>query len=415
MPVAPWQLPSGRWRVVVKKSGLPTKAGTFDTEEDAVRFATVAERDAFEKRAPAAAGDLTLRQLWELYKSGPGYQSKALSTQQREAVAAKPLLARLGDTQIAAITDEMVQTDYADVRCNDKTRLGKSVSGDAVRLEIALLSSMLKHAKKRGRLKSLPSLRGIERTRSVIREIRILPEQEIALTDAAAHYTAHRRANDNLLAWMWFVFATGTRPGEAAKIALEWVWLHDSTIRIPRRSHKTKRPRVILMEPYLKKWVERQMQLARLAGSPYLFWSYSAKHEAFIPYRYSKPWRAICRQAGLPDSVVPHGMRHEVISRLFEQGGLSDSAIAQIVGDVHVLSLEPYKHLRIHALKPAAERHAVAMAQMRTDASVAAHGKREELGIAIETEEERRAAEKDEAAQSIKNYKHATVVPIKNK
>jgi integrase len=367
-----------------------------------------------------AKGDLSLRQLWELYKKGPKFLGKAPSTQQREEVAAKPLLARLGEIQISAITDELVQIDYADQRCNDITRYGKAVSGDAVRLEIALLSAMLRFAKKRGLLKGLPSLRGIERTSSSQREIRILPDQEVKLYNAAASYSAHRRANDNLLGWLWFVFATGTRPGEAAKIQLEWIWLHDSTIRIPRHSHKTKRPRVILMEPYLKKWVEQQMQYAQEMGSPYLFWSYSTKLKSFVPYRYSKSWRAICRQAGLPDTVVPHGVRHEVISRLFEQGELSDSAIAQMVGDVHVLSLEPYKHLRIHALKPAAAKHAVAMAQMRTEASVEQHQRQrsdDDLGIAIDTEEESSAVDEvpveDSAADDIEHVRRTVAESIK--
>lgn len=393
MPVKPWQIPSGRWRVVIKRKGVPTRSGTFDSEEEAASFAASAELQAVEARVKVARGDITVKQLWELYKTGPKFQSKSYSTQKREEVASKPLLARLGDSSITAITTESVQTDYADKRCNDVTRLGKKVSGDAIRLEIALLSAMLLFAKKRGMLKSLPSLRGIERPSSVVREMRILPEQEVKLHDAAAAYSSHRRANDNLGAWLWFVFATGTRPGEAAKIELDWIWLHDSTIRIPRKSHKTKRPRVILMEPYLKDWVRRQIEQAEIVGSKYLFWSYSPKVRMFVPYRYSAPWRAICKKAGLPEGVVPHAMRHEVISRLFEQGDLHDSAIAQMVGDVHVLSLEPYKHLRIHALKPAAARHAAAMAQMRQEASLQQHGSSEDLGIAMDTEEEARAAD----------------------
>lgn len=117
---------------------------------------------------------------------------------------------------------------------------------------------------------------------------------------------------------------------------------------------------------------------AEEAGSKYLFYSRAnaalvtdAKGEVVrrrrsaaetaarpcIPFSYYNAWRGLCKKAGIPSGINPHIVRHEFISRLFEDTDLNDSQIASLVGDLNVLSLEPYKHLRVERLRDRQDAH----------------------------------------------------------
>lgn len=365
------QLPSGNYRAQVRRRGYPAQSKVFDTSEEAKSWADVVEAKMLLKTSEVlSAGEsdeLTLNAAYKLYIRSPAFLAKAPGTQRREEQVSLALLRILGDYALANIDEFVIQTSYIDKRVTEQTRLKRLVSADTVRLEKALLSSIFSFAKRRGYVKRNPALGGdFDMPRSNRREIRITPEQEAALFNVAADYAHRRRSNPNLIPWLDFVFQTGTRPGEAAKIELAWIHLDRLEIHIPRQGHKTRRPRVILISEQVQTLLTTQYNLAHALGSRYLFFSKSRGE--YIPYRYSKPWRALCRLADIPDTVVPHGMRHEFISRLFEQTTLSDSQIAALVGDAHVLSLEPYKHLRTGALRGHYEAHTDELAQIRVKA-----------------------------------------------
>ncbi len=349
------KLPSERWRVQIRRSGHGRLDRVFDTKEAAEEWAANQESRLLEHRAKVVAEGggkgPTFEELWEGYQRSPRWRDKAEGTQRREKTAAKAVLRRLGALAAENITDDVVQR-YVDDRCTDSSKHADQVSGDTVRLERALISAVFKFARRRGLVRHNPARGDIEMPSTKRREIRISLEEEMRLYEAASAYTLKRRANATLEPWLWFVFGTGMRPGEAAKIRLAWVSMEQREIHVPRQGQKNRRPRIVLINDTVHDIVKRQIQLATERRSPYLFWSWSPKYKKFVPYRYAKPWRAICRNANLPESVVPHGVRHEFISRLVERSSMSDSQIAALVGDVHPLSLEPYKHLRAGILRP---------------------------------------------------------------
>ena len=92
-------------------------------------------------------------------------------------------------------------------------------------------------------------------------------------------------------------------------------------------------------------------------------------------------------------------MRHEVISRLFEDTDLSDSQIAALVGDVNVLSLAPYKHLRVGKLRGKQDAHIAeqrsAMDAIRVKARAAEERFGERSRTMLENAKERRHAAGD--------------------
>lgn len=117
--------------------------------------------------------------------------------------------------------------------------------------------------------------------------------------------------------------------------------------------HKPGSMRVIIVTPGS---LDAQIERAKKAKSAFLFYSTSRKGDPTF-FKYSGIFNKIRKLAGLPKAVVPHIMRHEYISRLFETSSFSDGQIAALVGDADVASLKPYMHLRTNELRGKLEAH----------------------------------------------------------
>lgn len=359
----PRQLPNGVWRVQILRKGMPKFDRVVPTEAEAWQLIREAEVDLAkrkaaiaERSATAADGVRTVRDAWAGYKDSVRYEEKADRTRSREASSAMHILRILGDYALHALTIHDVQ-HYIDTRRKEKNQHGRKLSGDTIRIEKATLSAVLQWAKRRGFILQnvAYSAKDLEMPRCKGREVRITLRQELRMYELAE--SRNDRANPNFPVWLRFQFATGTRPGESARIKLAWVDLNRGEIRIPRMAHKNRRPRLIILVGETLERVRHQASLAALAGSPYLFWSIATKTGDFSPLYYDKAWNAIKTKAGLPADAVPHSTRHEKISRLFETTNFSDSVIAALVGDVDTASLKPYKHLRSAALRERVEDH----------------------------------------------------------
>lgn len=380
------QLPSGSWRAQIRRSGLASLGKTFKTHEEAAAWAAAKESELlakFHAAAPKVAHPGTLAAVFEKYFQSTKFRNKAPTTQSRERSCSRRVLECLGHYAITAM-DSMIVQDYLDARGTERVRLanGKSseklVSPDTVRLEKALLSTVFKWAKGRKYITSNIMADTFELPTCFPREGRISEKQQMLLYEEAMALRNSPGTNPCLIAWLYFVFDTGTRPGEAAKIELSWIELEKLRVHIPRRGSKKRNPRIILLSAELTKIVAEQMEAARDAGSDYLFFSRanerrkkrpdgtpvrrqrsleeSAAREC-IPYQYYHAWRNLCRHAGIPSKINPHIIRHEFICRLFEKTNLSDSQIAVLVGDVNVLSLEPYKHVFVERLRDQHDAH----------------------------------------------------------
>ncbi len=347
---------NGHCRVLIRRKAVGTICKTFDSRDEAQAWAEAEEAQLMQrvfKAATAPAGGITLREAWQGYLDSVNFEKKAASTRRREKQAAVALLRHMGGLSLAAI-DRVRAQHFIDKRRKEKNIHGERLAGDTIHRERELLSAIFKWAIRRGYATINPARFDLDMPTCGIREARITVEQEAALYDAAWEFIDYKGRghppNPCLFPWFQFVFGTGTRPGEAAKIELDWVHLKEHEVHIPRAGHKTRRPRIILLAPAIAKMVELQYGYAEKEGSKYLFFSRGKK--SFKPYSYAKPWKAICKRAGIPPAVVAHSMRHEFISRMFERTEMSDSQVAMLVGDVHPLSLRPYTHLRANILRP---------------------------------------------------------------
>lgn len=347
---------NGRCRALIRRKSIGNLCRTFASEDEARTWAEGEEARLLRHvlEAPATqAGGITLREAWTGYQDSPAYRKKAPSTQRREGQAAIPVLKSIGGYSLGSV-DRIRLQHYFDRRSKEKSARGVRLSGATLHREKEFLSAIFKWAIRRGYATANPAKTELELPELNVREARISIEQEAKMYDEAWNYIEFKGKghppNVCLFPWFQFIMGTGTRPGEAAKIELDWVNIAGCEIHIPRAGHKTRRPRIILLTPDMAKMLALQVGYAKEQGSKYLF--FSKRDGKFKPYSYAKPWRAICRRAGVPDSVVAHSGRHELISRLFERTELSDSQVAILVGDVHPLSLKPYTHLRANTLRP---------------------------------------------------------------
>jgi integrase len=262
--------------------------------------------------------------------------------------------------------------DHIDVRSKETSLLTKrQISPDSVRLELRFLSSVFKYAVQQRYRESNPAivrLSGLKMPTPRRRETRISPmqEQEI-LSEAYARSFSSLKSNPSFYPWLELVRNTGCRPGEAAKIELEWVNLEKRFIDIPRRGTKKRNPRRVLLTSRLVNILAPQLLRATIAGAPYLFFSYSRDGE-LVPYCYHSAWKEVARKAG--SQCEAHGMRRELISRYFEDSPLGDGQIALLVGDVNPASLEPYRFLRSEKLRRHVEVFEAAQTLARRHADV---------------------------------------------
>lgn len=161
------------------------------------------------------------------------------------------------------------------------------------------------------------------------------------------------------------------RPGEASKIETAWCGFNHKTphIVIPPMGSKNKQSRLVRLPSVIVQNMKAQLERATDAGSPYLFWSVEPRTKRFKPYAYSTMFRLLRKKLNLATDIVPHSIRHEIVSRYFAETSLSETAIAKIVGHKDIASLRAYKHFRVNEF--GAEQDEFVMAQIEKVAGLA--------------------------------------------
>jgi integrase len=360
------RLKSGSWRAQIRRRKVACENKTFADESSARLWAATREAElvsAHVAAMPKVVDALSFAAVVGLYFESPRFKSKAPGTQLTERTKAKPVIKYFENRSILTIDPPAIQ-EYFDTRASYQTCRGKPLSGHSLRLEKALLSGVFKYARLRRYVPQNPMLDTYEMLPCNSREVRIQQKDEAALDEVAILWSRLKRTNKSFLPWLQFVRGTGSRPGESARIRLDWLNLAESKIDMPRSGQKKRNPRLIILGPALVEVLRKQLALARQAGSAYLFWSVNPRTKQPVPFAYHKPWARVCKYAGLSNLGGAHSMRHEFISRLYEHTELTDGMIAALVGDVNPLSLAPYRHLRVAALRDKSAEHMVQMAAL---------------------------------------------------
>lgn len=364
------QLDSGNWRAKIRRRGIAQESQIFPSETLARRWAGKREADLVSSHITASVGvadALSFSAVAELYFKSPRFKSKADSTQKTERVSSKPAIEYFRNRSILTIDAPAIQ-EYFDARTSYVTKRKKALAGNSLRLEKALLSCVFKFARLRKLVTQNPMLDSFEMLPCHEREVRVKPADEAAINEIADVWSRLSRTNKSFGPWLFFVRETGSRPGESARILLSWLDLDGGKVEIPRAGQKKRKPRLVILSPDLVVTLRKQVEAAINADSSFLFWSINTKTKKCVPFAYHKPWASVCRMAGLVGIGGPHALRHEFISRLYEYTDFSDGMIAALVGDVNIMSLAPYRHLRVAALRGKATDHAEHMAAIAAEA-----------------------------------------------
>lgn len=225
------QLPSGKWRVQVRRAGL-YRAATFPTKREAKDWAAGIEAQAYHIAASGYAPvprDATLADLIDKY-----CETNAKNPGRTKAATLAMLKAQIGKVKLSAL-NAVVLRDFID------RRAAAGAGGVTISADLSFLSAVIKwgkHARQldlpeKLALEARESLkhRGLEtRSRERYRE----PSDD-ELARLFAHWQAKPRQRIDMVTLCRFALATGMRLGEICSLRIEDVDRERKTVLIRDR------------------------------------------------------------------------------------------------------------------------------------------------------------------------------------
>lgn len=230
--------------------------------------------------------------------------------------------------------DEVTTVDIASYRddrlAQINSRTGKAISGNTVRLELALLSSLY----------NLASVEwGTCRTNPVemVRKPKISGGRDRRLTSNEERWLSRyfQAQNPALHAIFHLAIETAMRQGEILSLRWEHIDLQHGVAHLPLTKNGSSR------DVPLSRKARQLLQgmTVALTGSVFHYTSSGFK----------SAWRVARQRLGI-DDLHFHDLRHEAISRLFELGTLNVMEVAAISGHRSLNMLKRYTHLRAYQL-----------------------------------------------------------------
>ncbi len=292
-----------QWQVIIRRKGYPKQSATFETRNDAEKWALSIEGDmvrgAYVDRTEAER--TTLAEALQRYlrentvrKRGAQQETDRIRTWLQHPLA-KRTLAGLRSMDFAR---------YRDDRLNE-------VSAATVRLELAIISHLFTQARKEW---GLP----LENPIANIRKPTLPPGRDRRLLDGEEQRLLHACREHSL--WLEAIvklaIATGMRAGEL--VALNWrqVYLADRTITLEMTKNGSRR-----MVPLSKIAADALQSLPRQPDGKVFKFEKSKD--------LSKVFARVCKRAGI-ENLRFHDLRHEAASRLAPH--LTVQTLAKVMG-----------------------------------------------------------------------------------
>ncbi|MHB8388546.1 MAG: tyrosine-type recombinase/integrase [Acidobacteriaceae bacterium] len=317
--------PSGRWvwHVQIRRRGWPAQTSTFDSKSEAEAWAFEIEsemkRGRFVPRKEAEA--TTLLDALERYaleitpsKRGAEIEQYRLARWQRHPLALRPITSIRGK----------------DVASYIRERQSAGAAPATINKEVNLLSHLFTISSTVWGLESLrnpvPLARGALPSLPPGRTRRLEGDEEARLL---------MHAYSGVAPVIRFVLATAMRRGEIASLT----WNH---VNLKRRSaHLT----------FTKNGMARSVPLSQeaLAVLQSIPRQLNGSVFGMSVNAIRCAWQRTTKAAGI-EGLTFHDLRHEAISRLFENTDLDAMEIARISGHRTLSMLSRYTHLRAHKL-----------------------------------------------------------------
>ncbi len=230
--------------------------------------------------------------------------------------------------------DEVTTVDiatYRDERLSQvNPRTGKPISGNTVRLELALLSALYNLAKVEwGTCRANPV--------EAVRKPKPSPGRDRRLTSSEERRLSRyfQARNAELYTIFHLALETSMRQGEMLALRWEHIDLQHGVAHLPVTKNGS--PRDV---PLSRRARSLLQQLPVQISGPVFNYKSSG---------FKSAWRAALQSLKI-ENLHFHDLRHEAISRLFELGTLNVMEVAAISGHKSLNMLKRYTHLRAYQL-----------------------------------------------------------------
>ena len=238
----------------------------------------------------------------------------------------------LSDKNVDEITSVDI-ANYRDERLATKSVLGKPISPNTVRLELALLSDLFNIGQiEWGICKDNPVLRIRKPKLPNGRDRRLRPYEERKLLRKAAAYP-----NPELKVIIIVALETAMRQGEILSLLWENINFRSGVAHLPDTKNGCARD-----VPLSIRCREALISLGVKSSGPVFNYTSSGFKTVFRTLLYRLKI----------DDLHFHDLRHEAISRFFELGTLDMMEVASISGHKSLSMLKRYTHLKAHRLVP---------------------------------------------------------------
>lgn len=330
-----------RWRAQIRRAGHKALSRTFDTKQDAARWAR--EQEALLDRGAATAGALQFADLMTVYRE---QIARSIGRSKDQALAG--ITALLGETRVRDLTPRA----YLDFT----SRRERQGAGPAtILMDLSYIGTVLRHASVMADVDAVPALAALAAARKVLSHAgRVRPpiQRDRRPTDDElealfAHWGA-KRPGIPMRRLVLFAICTAMRQSEIARIRWETFDPGTRTILIPNRKHPTKKGTNHQRVPLLTGPVT-------IAGQVYspieLMHEQPTRKGKVFPYEPRSVSASMTRAVAalkLPDLTF-HDLRHDAVSRMFEYG-LSIEQVAVCSGHNSWQQLKRYTNIRPESL-----------------------------------------------------------------
>lgn len=322
------------WRAQVRRRGYPPQVRTFRRRTEAEQWARAieAEIDAGRFVSRAEAERTTLADLLERYgrevtplKDGADAEASRIRTLSQSILAPRV---------VATITSSDVAR-WRDLRLQE-------IEPGSVRREMVVLSHVLSVAMREWGI-HLPTspIAQVARPRvSDARDRRLAPDEEAALIEHAQQYQAGRSDAVMISQIIRLALHTALRRGELASMRWEHIDLSRRSMLIPSSTEGARKSarRTI---PLSRESLELLSEIPRRLDG----WVWGQIRADSVTQAFER----VCDRAGVTDLHF-HDLRHEAISRWFENTDLDIMEISRITGHKTLQMLSRYTHLRADRL-----------------------------------------------------------------
>lgn len=312
-----------------------------------------------EKKARREA--MTVKQVLDAYIESARFSEKAPSTQAIDRGRINRHLApTLGKKFVQNLTTEDVRRAFAAIRdgktaVNEKTgfrgrAIVKGGEGTA-RSAVRLLRAVLTWALSEGMCTANPA-QGVHIGADGNRNAILTSDEYKTLFTTIEAMENERRIRGAVADAIRVIALTAARRGEITGLKWSHVSLKDGVLELPPAAHKTGRktgkPRIIGLPTTAQAIIARQSD-----GEPDDYVFPPSRGDGTI--NLSKPWRSIREEAGLPEGIGLHGLRHSLASHMAIQGAQA-AEIMETLGHRQLSTAQRYIHWNQNARAALAER-----------------------------------------------------------